>query len=382
MTVIALCMDEREVVEMQRLEKEGLTIRAIQEKRSRQFLRGLSALGTSLPFQVAFGAVPRLRREVAACLANEHFDVLHVEALRTLGALPGTVSIPTIWDEVDCMSQSYEQGARFGATAMLRLIGQTEAERIRAFERLQLRRFSQILVASERDRQALLSLATQSSDRTRRHPLADITVLPNGIDQSYFHPYDGPRQPGRLVFSGTMNFHANIAALFTLVEEIMPRIWEQRPDARLSIVGSNPSARIRRLAHDPRITVTGFVSDMRSYIAEAQVAVSPLPYATGIQNKILEAMALGTPVVTSSSSSAGLQAIPDRDLLVADNPQAFAASVLKLMDDQILWKRLSESGQAYISNYHNWDTIVEQLSSVYYRVIDTSAYVDAQVLLR
>lgn len=381
-TVLALCTDEREVKGMQELKREGITITAIQEKRSRQFLRGLSAVGTRLPLQVAFGAAPQLQEAINTHLASGQFDVLHIEALRTLGALPGTLSIPVIWDEVDCMSQAYELGARFGATPMLRIIGHTEAKRIRAFEYLQLQSFHHVLVVSERDRQALLDVAGDSSNTKSERGLAEITILPNGIDRSYFQPYSGVRQPDTLVFSGTMSFHANVAGSLTLVEQTMPRIWERRPDTRLIIVGSNPPARVRRLGDDPRIKVTGSVPDMRPYIAQSQVAVCPLPYATGIQNKILEAMALGTPVVTSSSGSAGLQAVPGQDLLVADDPEAFAASVLKLMDDQMLWNKLSERGQEYVTSYHNWDDTVEQLTSIYRHAIDAFHRIDSQLLVR
>jgi polysaccharide biosynthesis protein PslH len=371
-TVLALCANEREVAEIQIPKHEGITITPIQEKQIQRYVRCLRALGTQVPLQVAFGAAPQLRKAIASNLGSGDFDVLHMEALRTLGALPKMLPIPTVWDEVDCMSQAYELGTRFAATPLMRIIGQTETRRIRAFELLQLQRFHYVLVTSQRDRQALLDLNKDKSSHANGG--ANIAVIPHGIDQSYFQHYTGPRQPKTLIFSGTMSFHANIAGVVFLVKHILPLIWKQRPDVRLTIAGSNPPASVRRLERDPRIQVTGFVPDMRPYIAQAQVAVSPLPYATGIQNKILEAMALGTPVVTSSHGSAGLQAAPDQDLLVADDPQAFAASVLNLIDDHVLWNKLSEHGWAYIDTYHNWDNIVGQLISIYHHVIDAMKY--------
>jgi len=266
--------------------------------------------------------------------------------------------VPVIWDAVDCISRLYEQGADFGATPMLRGIGAIEARRTRAYERIQLARFRHVLVTSERDRQALLAIAKDTNS-------AEITVLPHGVDQEYCRPYNGERHPETLVFSGKMSFHANIAGVLHLAEAIMPLIWQKRPGVRLIIAGSNPPASVRRLAQDERIEVTGYVADMRPYIEQAQIAVCPLPYAVGIQNKILEAMALGTPVVASSCAAGGLITTTDQHLLIADQPAEFATAVLQLLDDTNQWTRLSQKGLEYIATYHNWTQIVERLTAIY-----------------
>ncbi len=371
-TVLALCAGERDIADTRDLQCEGIAITTIRENRIRKFLRSLCALGTQLPLQVAFDAAPSLRAAINEQLKSGHFDLLHVESVRALGTLPGFVPIPVVWDAVDCISQLYEQGANFGATSMMRIIGQREAWRVRAYERLQLQRFRHVLVTSERDRQALLDLARDDgTDEAPSGALAEITVLPHGVDQHYFRPYTGPRRPATLIFTGKMSFHANIAGVITLVERIMPRIWEQRPDVRLTIAGSDPPARVRRLAEDPRIEVTGYVSDLRPYIVQAQIAVSPLPYAVGIQNKVLEAMALGTPVVASSHAVGGLQVVAEQDLLVADSPKAFTAAVLRLLEDQVLWNKLSERGPIYIATYHRWAHILGQLTAVYTHAINS-----------
>lgn len=366
-TVCALGMDESAQADMQDLRRQGIMISGIQEKRAQKFLRCLGTLGTRLPLQVAYDAAPALRAAIRAQLSSGQFDLLHVEFIRALGALPDSLPLPVVWDAVDCISQLYEQGARFGATPMLRLIGRQEARRVRAFELEQLRRFRHVLVTSERDRQALLALARGGEAHEKR--LAEITVLPHGVDQHYFSPRTGPGQAETLIFTGKMSFHANIAGVLTLVRQILPRIWKQRPGVRLIIAGSNPPEAVRRLAADPRIEVTGYVPDLRPYLERAQVAVSPLPYAVGMQNKVIEAMASGTPVITSSSACAGLQAVPDRDLLLADEPEAFAAAVLRVLDDRALWNSLVEHGLAYIAQHHNWEPIIERLTAVYERAI-------------
>lgn len=358
---LALCAGKREVEDAEEARRAGISIMVVRDSRIVQLLRSLLAWGTRQPLQVAFAASSALRQAIQNILAAGGFDILHIESVRALGSLPDELSLPTVWDAVDCISRLYELGARAGATLMMRAIGAREAERIRRFEGRQLDRFSQVLVTSERERQDLLSVAREYGC-TRTAPLH---VLPHGVDRDYFRPYHGPRQPDLLIFSGKMSFHANIAGAIYLIKQILPRIWSQRPTVRLLIAGAYPSCELWRLACDPRITLTGYVADLRPYIARALVAVCPLPYAVGIQNKALEAMALGTPLVASSCVASGLSAVVGRDLLVADEPADFANAVLRLLEERALREQLAHQGLTYINTYHDWDHIIQKLTTIY-----------------
>jgi polysaccharide biosynthesis protein PslH len=367
--VLALCAGEKDIADMRSLQREGIAITAIEETPSHQYLRSVRALGTQLPLQVAFAAASGLRAALSQRLTSGHFDVLHIELLRALGALPDYLPIPVAWDAVDCVSQLYKQGERFGATPMMRIVGRSESRRLAAYEYEQLQRFRHVLVTSERERLALLALPGGGAAGGVRKALAEITVIPNGVDQQYFQCYSGRRRAETLVISGKMSFHANVAGVRHLVQHILPHIWKQRPGVRLIIAGSDPPAWMRHLTRDPRIEVTGYVSDLRPYIAQAQISVSPLPYAVGIQNKVLEAMALGTPVVASASAVGGLQVVDGRDLLIAEEPETFARAVLRLLDDTALRSQLAENGLTYVAACHSWEAIVDQLTGVYAHAI-------------
>ncbi|HZO73290.1 MAG TPA: glycosyltransferase [Ktedonobacteraceae bacterium] len=369
--VLALCAGEREMADVRAVQREGIDIVAVYEERLVQFLRALLSLGSGLPLQVAFSASAHLRMILEKLLSSGHFDLLHVEFVRALGMLPMSLPVPVVWDAVDCVSQLYEQGAKFGMTPMLRLFGSGEARRVRTYELAQLLHFRHILITAERDRRALLNLTHKQPDELDGRTLAEIHVLPHGIDRRYFHRYSGPRLPETLIFSGKMSFHANIAGAHDLIKRIMPRVWERRPDIRLIIAGSDPPASLRLSGSDPRITFTGYVPDLRPYIARASIAVSPLPYAVGIQNKVLEALALGTPVIASSQAAAGIQAIAGHDLLVADEPETFANAILHLLDDRALWSKLAENGAAYVAANHNWDDVIQKLTAIYTQALET-----------
>ena len=350
------------------LRRQGVAVTIIEEKRSLPYLRALrSALipgVTPLPLQVAYAASAALRTAITWELRARCYDVVHVEHVRALGSLPEDIPTPIVWDAVDCVSLLYQESIRYAATPMLRTVGQLETRRLRTFERRQVARFSQALVTSGRDREALLALDGAGSVATH----AEITVLPHGVDARRLPHRDlAERQPETLIFSGKMDYHANVAGTLRLARCIMPLVWRSRPQARLLIAGSNPTRAVRQLARDPRITVTGYVRDLNALVSSATVAVSPLPYAVGIQNKVLEAMACGTPVVASASAAGGLAAAPGRDLLVADTPEEFADATLRLLDDPATWSNIARHGAHYIAEHHNWETITERLTSVYER---------------
>jgi glycosyltransferase involved in cell wall biosynthesis len=168
-----------------------------------------------------------------------------------------------------------------------------------------------------------------------------------------------------------MSYHANVTAALYLVEEIMPRVWAQRPEVKVWIVGKDPPREVQRLVtgHGSRITVTGTVPDIRPYLRQASVSVVPLVYGAGSQFKVLEAMACGTPVVATSQAVSALDVADGQHVLVADGPAPFAAAALRLLSDADLCRNLSEAGRRYVEQYHDWRSIVERLEETYAQII-------------
>jgi glycosyltransferase involved in cell wall biosynthesis len=168
-----------------------------------------------------------------------------------------------------------------------------------------------------------------------------------------------------------MSYHANVAAALYLYHQIMPLIWQQQPETTLTIVGSRPPKLILQLARDPRVEVTGYVEDIRPYVGRAQVMLSPMVYSVGIQNKVLEAMALGTPVIVAAQAAAALDARPGRDLLVANSANEFAQLTLHLMNNPELRTTLSQSGRIYVEQQHDWRVVTNRLVNFYQQVISS-----------
>jgi glycosyltransferase involved in cell wall biosynthesis len=235
--------------------------------------------------------------------------------------------------------------------------------RTRHYESRLLECYPRVLVTSPEDKEALAKLSTRKDTQGR------LVVLPNGVDLDYFSPLDTPRNPATLIFTGKMSYHANLAAALDLATQVMPRVWARRSDARLIIAGKDPTAELLALGAEPRITVTGTVPDLRPYLARATLAVSPIRYGVGIQNKLLEAMAMTTPVVSTPQATAALQVVPGRDLLVADTAQAIAEAVMTLLADDAQRYRIGQAGRRYVETHHNWNTAAEKLEAVYREVI-------------
>jgi sugar transferase (PEP-CTERM/EpsH1 system associated) len=343
----------------------------------RSFCNALTALPTSTPLQAMYCWQPALAHRSTNIIKNGNkrapYDVIHIEHLR--GARYGLhlkqhlnnlgLQVPLVWDSVDCITHLFDQAAARSQKRVSRWLTRFELGRTRDYEGYLIRQFDRVLVTSRVDQRALLSLATANS------PPPNISVLPNGVDLAYFAPDSRvARQDATLVVSGKMSYHANVTMVLFLVNEILPLVWERKPEVKLWIVGKDPTKQIKNMARDSAITVTGTVEDIRPYLQSATIAVAPVQYGAGIQNKVLEAMACGAPVISTSQAISALDAQPGQDLLVADGPAEFAATILALLDDREEQRNLSIAGRRYIEQHHNWDHIAAQLEEIYLAAID------------
>jgi polysaccharide biosynthesis protein PslH len=190
------------------------------------------------------------------------------------------------------------------------------------------------------------------------------STVPNGVDGGYFQLEDGTQNRSAIVFLGRMDYFPNVDAVQYFANEIFPLIQNSRPDAELRIIGSNPTKCVRNLAQLPNIFVTGHVADVRPYLKDAAVSIAPLRIARGTQNKILEAMAMGIPVVATPEAAKGVDAIPSKHLLVANSPKQFADEVLRLLNDEQLRKQITQSAREQIEQRHAWPEAMNIFDSI------------------
>ncbi len=196
----------------------------------------------------------------------------------------------------------------------------------------------------------------------QRIPDAPVEVLRNGVDLEHFRPCDAAqREAATLIFTGVMDYHPNVDGVLHFAEVIWPRIREKRPEARFLVVGAHPSAEIRALHGQRGIEVSGRVDSTVPWFERACMAVVPLRIARGIQNKVLEAMAMGLPVVTSPKAFQGIRAEPGQDIFVADDDESFVEHTLTLLDSPDLRGRMGQSAREAMQASYQWSVILEQL---------------------
>ena len=336
----------------------------------------VAALPGSTPLQAVYGNHAGMSAKINALLHNSNntFDVIHIEHLRAAkygvqildGAL--THAVPIIWDSVNSITHLFRQASQQHPSWISRMFLKFETKRTARYEPTIASQMSEVLVTSEKDLQIYKELLGQNQLSAR------IQVLPNGVDLDYFTPGNPiERQEKTLVISGKMSYHANERMVFRLVEEVMPYIWQEDAQVNVWIVGQNPSEGLQALAKDPRILLTGWVEDIRPYLQTASVAVAPLAYGAGIQNKILEAMACATPVVASHTAVQALQTVPDQHLLASDDPQQFAAYTLSLLNNPEKRANIGNAGRSYVEQHHSWLQVAAKLTNIYQENIESKS---------
>jgi sugar transferase (PEP-CTERM/EpsH1 system associated) len=294
-----------------------------------------------------------MRRLIDQVLAEKPYDLVYVHLFRMAPYAAGLSNLYRVIDLTDVISQEVIRSLPY-RSPVWRLIYKLERPRIERYERWVARTFEESWLISEADHQVL----------TAACPGVNVRVVPNGVETSRFYPTGQPPEPNSLVFVGHLGVFHNVDAAVTLVEQILPRVRQRIPDCRLEIVGAEPSPRVQKLSQEPGVTVTGFVPDLNEYLNRAAVFVAPLRFAAGVQNKVLEAMAAGRPVVTSSVVNAGLGAQPGRDLFVADEVDAIVDGVVQLLQDERLRAQVGRAGLEFVLQKYNWDHVAKRVKEI------------------
>ncbi|MBF5042900.1 glycosyltransferase [Aggregicoccus sp. 17bor-14] len=316
-----------------------------------QVLRNLGVgLLSRLPLQVRYHHSEAFQGRLEALRREHRFDAIHVTLMRMLPYVEGVQDTPVVLDLIDSLTLNLE-GRRTQVRGVKRLAYELEYRRVRDYERNVVSRRTNLVVSSPADQRLFGEDAA--------------SVIPNGVDVDAFR-FQGAegRRADTLIFTGNMGYQPNEEAVLWFAHEVMPRLRAVRPGVLFRVVGMAPSERVRALASRD-VEVTGPVADMGEALRDASVAVCPMRSGSGIQNKVLEAMAVGTPVVSSAIANRGVNGVDGRDLLVRDDPEGFARAVLQLLGDAGLRQRLGQAGRDYVEHHFRWERHAERLASLY-----------------
>ncbi len=343
--------------EMRQICREVVTVewKEIRNFTLRFYMELAKGLFTGRLYAVKKFCTPALRERVAGLAAEGGFDMVLCDTLSTFMPhvdFSGTPCVVLAHNVEHRLRQRQAGRARGLKAAYLRYY----ARKTRAFETKSFETAEQVVTVSAADAEHIRNVLK----------IEHVTPLPPGVDAEYFSP-GGPESPEPgIVFTGSMDWQANMDASEFFVLEVLPLIRKAFPRVRFSIVGRRPPPHIRALGQaDPEhVEVTGTVDDIRPYLARARVAVVPVIFGSGIKIKVFEAMAMAKPVVVSTIGAEGLPLVHRENVLIADTPAEIAASCVELLQDGDLRRRLGERARATVLAGHDWSVVAAELGRI------------------
>jgi sugar transferase (PEP-CTERM/EpsH1 system associated) len=304
------------------------------------------------PLQAAYYESPEMARAIRERLARESFDLVYVHLFRMAQFVPSRAPCYTLIDFTDVISREIERSLPYRRGLNRRLYSM-ELPRIRAYEASLAGSFDECWVVSDAEAAALRELCGS----------ANVRVIPNGVDLERFRPLE--TRPSNIVtFVGHLGVPHNVDAVLYFYDEIFRVIRRERPDCRFCVIGPALHPSLKRLKKDKQLLVMGFVEDLNASLNRSAVFVAPLRYCAGLQNKVLEAMAAGVPVVATPCVNEGLGAKDEEEIALAAEPWEFAARVVTLMEDVPLQRYIAANGRKFVERNFTWQLAMDRIAEI------------------
>lgn len=312
--------------------------------------RWLCSVFSRLPFIAFKYRTPEMTREIRRVLAQQNIDAIHLDLLPLMVYADLFERYPKVLVNHNVESELLQRRIPFVRNPFLRLVLRREYRKLSAFEQKAIGRVDCCIAVSERDKQLL----------SQMNPAARLHVLPNGVDTEYFQP-SATQQANILLFVGGMDWFPNADAISYFADQILPKLQKDSPDISIQVIGRIPAGYQRRQG----IEYLGFVDDIRPYVARAKAYIVPLRIGGGTRLKILDALAMGKAVVTTSVGCEGLEVIDGQEVLIRDTPEGFAAAVKDILRDEVLRTRLSIAARERAVRTYDWNLLGESLQKIY-----------------
>ena len=301
-----------------------------------------------------------MEREISNLIKTRTFEAVHVDHLHMAHYLKCFNGVPCMLDEHNVEYKILQRCAQVEKSWAKRIAYEEQSRKMNVFEAHMAEQFSCVFTCSTDDR-ILLNKITNG--------LVPIYVVPNGVDTQFFQPSSNGTLENALVFTGSMDWLPNDDAITYFCQEILSLIWRRDPSIKMYVVGKSPSSAVKELAaKDSRVIVTGRVDDVRPFIAKSKVFVVPLRVGGGTRLKILEAMAMGKAVVSTSIGAEGIMYAPDQNIRLADTPEDFAQKTVETINDPKNLQALGKFGRELVLEQYDWNVVGRQLRHFYRKI--------------
>jgi sugar transferase (PEP-CTERM/EpsH1 system associated) len=359
-TVCSLARSQAEADEGQGIAPHCHAFHVALVKEPVQWARMIVRLPVPTPSSMGYFYSSELAAKVRELLATQRFDLIFVHCSSVAQYVSHVQGIPKILDFGDMDSQKWLEYANYKPFPLS--LGYTlEGTKMLWAEKRLARRFDLCTATTRAEWETLDGYGTGAA----------TDWFPNGVDADYFSPTDEPYDADTISFIGRMDYYPNQECMARFCKEVWPQLKARRAAMKLLIVGADPSPEMRALGQLPGVTVTGSVPDVRPYIRSSALMVAPLAIARGTQNKILEAMAMGVPVVTSRVAAGGVDAEAGEHLAVADSASDVTQAILRIAENPDERRRLAVSGRQRMLSHHAWPRSMQRLDGIIQRCCAT-----------
>lgn len=310
-------------------------------------------LFTHWPLYLAYYFSPAIAQEISKIARERDFDLVHAHSLRMAPYALSLDSIPRVCNIQDVLTARYMRYVKQGSVSLSRILDMEEWLKLSRFEPWLCKQSKTIGVVSEEEGQLLKQVASD----------VRVHVVRPGVDPDYFAPLPDSEREKTIVFLGRLGYRPNAEAALRIANSIFPRIRQRIPEARLIIVGSDPPGRVWALRSREGITVTGRVPDVRPYLGRAAVSLCPVSIGGGVKIKILQSLAMATPVVTNTFGATGLGLTPGENFVLAEDDESLGEVCSELLSNPVHYKRVGNAGREHVIRRHSWDRIAESIEA-------------------
>lgn len=331
----------------------------IESSRIALYGMALSSLFTHDPLSVNWVKSAGMRQQLRQLINEVKFDLVHFDTISLATYRDEVGRTPKILNHHNIESHLLKRRTLFEKNPLKRLYYALEGNKLERYERAACAEFDTNFTVSELDKQRLLELV----------PNARANVMANGVDVDYFKPDGTAAVPGNLLMASGMNWFPNRDAVLHMCNDIWPLLTEQMPELSWTVVGASPPQEVLDLAaRDPRVTVTGFVNDVRPFLAQAEIYLCPMRDGGGTRVKILDALAMGKAIVSTTMACEGIEVTPGKNVLFADTPREFVEQIKRLRGDAALCQSLGHEARKFVMDCYAWPVIGKNLSTVYQKL--------------
>ncbi len=310
-----------------------------------------SLIFTNLPLQVAYFFNRKAKQSILTYFSKHKIDHLYCQLIRVSEYVKDYHEVPKTLDYMDALSRGMERRidqAKYGLKGLFKI----ESTRLKRYEHFIFSAFQHKTIISEQDRDLIVHAQNQN-----------IKIIRNGVDQDFFYPKKCVKKYD-LLFTGNMSYPPNVDSVEYLVNKVMPLVWKVKPELRLAIVGANPSSRVEKLA-ESRVIVSGWVDDIRDYYAASRIFIAPMQIGTGLQNKLLEAMAMKIPCITSTLANNALGGAHGQNILIGKEATDYTSLIIDLIDRTELGHDLAEEAYKLINQQYTWEGSTKALEALF-----------------